>query len=270
MYFPESFKLEEAVFLNHLAVTAYDMYGQWKNQHKPRRGSFNWVPRGPKLNYSQPIWGDDKNFFRIFDVEEPFAFIAFDGDNTVYLVFRGTESPSDWSENLKSHHASYSLVAGYGKVHQGFFSIYETMRNQIHDCLQKISEPKRLYITGHSLGSSLSTLSVPDVITNMNYAADLPVVHYNLASPRVGDSSFAEAYNANGVLTYRVVNTCDVVPTVPLSATAGELSIPLYKHVGIPVNFTAQYGSIVGNHSVSDSYLYALGHPEQPEQGRKR
>ncbi|MEO0869482.1 MAG: hypothetical protein AAFY17_13780 [Cyanobacteria bacterium J06642_11] len=31
------------------------------------------------------------------------------------------------------------------------------------------------------------------------------------------------------------------------------------------MSFTAQYQSIVGNHSVSDAYLYALEHPEQPE-----
>ena len=139
------------------------------------------------------------------------------------------------------------------------------MRNKIHNCLNEITNPKKLYITGHSLGSSLSTLSVPDIITNTKYKASLPVVHYNLASPRTGDPKFAAAYNANKVETYRVVNTCDIVPTVPLSVTSKDLPLPIYQHVGVPVDFTAQYGSIVNNHSVSGSYLYALQHPEQPE-----
>ena len=269
MYFPENFDLKEVVFLNKLVNTAYDMYSQWIAQGKPKEKKFNWLPKSPAgsphLRYSDPIWGEDKKFFGIFETAEPFAFIAYDdSDNTVYLVFRGTESASDWLENLKFEQTDYSLVSGYGKVHKGFFSIYKTMSSAIHKCLEEVSTPKKLYITGHSLGSSLSILSVPDIITNTSYKADLPVINYNLASPRTGDPIFASAYNSNGVSTYRVVNTCDIVPTVPLSVVSSELDSPIYKHVGIPVDFTAQYNSIEGNHSAKDSYLYALEHPQEP------
>ena len=37
------------------------------------------------------------------------------------------------------------------------------------------------------------------------------------------------------------------------------------KHVGTPVDFTAQYDSIGNNHSMVNSYLYAVSHPAQPE-----
>ncbi len=268
LYFPVNFELQDAIFLNRLVVTAYDMYSQWVKQGKPPEQQFTWIPHGPKLTYSKPIWGEDKKFFDIFEIAEPFAFVATAEDGTVYLVFRGTESHSDWSENLKLGQTDYSLAPGYGQVHCGFFLIYETMSQAIHQCLEKISHPKKLYVTGHSLGSSLSTLAVPDIITNTEYKASLPVIHYNLASPRTGDLEFATAYNANGVLTYRVVNTCDVVPNVPLSATSSSLPWPIYKHVGVPVGFTAQYSSVVDNHSVSSAYLYALEHPEQPEQSK--
>ncbi len=271
MYFPATFDLKEAIFLNQLVVTAYDMYSQWERQGQPEKEKFNWIPNGPKLQYSEPIWGEDR-ILRIFKKAEPFAFIASSEDKKTYLVFRGTESPADWSENTKLEQTSYSLAPGYGKVHHGFFSIYETMSSTIRALLGAIPDIERLYITGHSLGSSLSTLSVPDIITNTKYSANLPVTHYNLASPRTGDPDFADAYNANGVVTYRVVNTCDLVPTVPLSVTSISvtssilpLSLPIYKHVGVPVDFTAQYNSIVSNHGCSDSYLYALEHPEQPE-----
>lgn len=265
MYFPTVFELNDAVFLNQLVVTAYDMYSQWVAQKKPKADAFNWQPKGLNLTYSQPIWGKDKGFFGIFKETEPFAFIAIREDKTIYLVFRGTESTLDWAENIKIDQVDYPLASGYGKVHQGFLNIYESMSSTIRTYLAEISEPSKLYITGHSLGSSLSTLSVPDIITNAPYPASLPVLHYNLASPRTGDPHFATAYNANGVVTYRVVNTCDIVPTVPLAATMSKRPLPLYEHVGVPVNFTAQYGSIVTNHSAAGSYLYALQHPEQPQ-----
>lgn len=90
---------------------------------------------------------------------------------------------------------------------------------------------------------------------------NVPVLQYNLASPRVGNPEFASAYNGNKVPTYRIVNTCDIVPQVP-SSVFGKL---IFEHVGIPVDFTAQYGSLAGNHNSIDSYHYALTHPDQPQ-----
>ncbi len=126
----------------------------------------------------------------------------------------------------------------------------------------EVSDIKKLFITGHSLGSGLSTLSVPDVLDNShNLPAGKSIIHYNLASPRVGSPGFATAYNLNNVPTYRIVNTCDIVPEVPPSV----LDKLLYQHVGIPVDYTAQYGSLGGNHSAENSYRYALLHTDQPQ-----
>ena len=41
--------------------------------------------------------------------------------------------------------------------------------------------------TGHSLGCGLSTLAVPDVMTQRKFDS---VEHYNFASPRVGSLAF--------------------------------------------------------------------------------
>ncbi len=58
-----------------------------------------------------------------------------------------------------------------------------------------------------------------------------------------------------------VINTCDVVPQLP-SPLLGEF---VYKHVGTPVNFTAQYSGIGDNHNLTHAYGYALNYPDQPE-----
>lgn len=130
------------------------------------------------------------------------------------------------------------------------------------DALGEVKDPKTLYITSHSLGSGLSTLAVPDVIMHTGYTKNnVPVFQYNLASPRVGNPEFASAYNGNQVPTYRIVDTCDIVPQAPPSLM-GDL---IFVHVGTPVDFTAQYGSLSGNHNLVNPYRYALTHPDQPQ-----
>lgn len=263
MYFPEGFDCQAALLLTELVGTAYDMQSQWKQQGKPRRDAFRWSPKGPStLQYSQPLWGADR-FFYFFQTDEPYAFVATGPDQVAYLVFRGTDSDADWVENLKFDQEDYSPVKGYGKTNLGFTEIYCSMRQAILDTLASIDPPQTLWITGHSLGSALSTLAVPDLCANGVRPDGFRMVHINFASPRTGDPVFANAYDACGVPTYRLVNTCDIVPTVPASVVTSDL--PIYKHVGVPVDFSAQYGSIPANHDVSNSYGYALAHPQEPE-----
>jgi triacylglycerol lipase len=262
MYFPEGFDLREASLLSELVSTAYDMQSQWKEQDKPRPDKFEWIPKGPNLNYSKPLWGTDRLLY-FFHEHEPYAFIATGSNGTAYLVFRGTDSDADWVENLKFDQIDYTFAQGFGKTNQGFTSVYSSMSADILDALSGLTSVKRLLISGHSLGSALSTLAVPDIYNNLARPEDFEMIHCNFASPRTGDQSFAAAYNSCGVPTFRLVNTCDIVPTVPASVLA--LDLPIYNHVGTPIDFTAQYGSIPANHSVTTCYGYALQHPHQPE-----
>jgi triacylglycerol lipase len=67
--------------------------------------------------------------------------------------------------------------------------------------------------------------------------------------------------NDNGVPTFRIVNTEDIVPDAPPSV----IGTRLYRHIGTSVDFTAQYGSYDGNHSPVNAYEYALNHPTDPD-----
>jgi hypothetical protein len=67
--------------------------------------------------------------------------------------------------------------------------------------------------------------------------------------------------NNNGVPTYRIVNTEDLIPDLPSAIFFGYL----YKHIGTPVDFTAQYGSVSDNHSLDIAYDYAIAHPANPQ-----
>jgi triacylglycerol lipase len=143
-------------------------------------------------------------------------------------------------------------------------------------------------VAGHRLGGSLATLCAADARASLNVTTTL----YAFASPRTGDPAFAARFNAECPDTWRIVNTEDIVNTVPLAATAvAELNLtgldhaareienlrllgpsvarPInrvrslldganYEHVGTPVDFTRHNGSIVANHQI-ETYLAALG-----------
>lgn len=273
MYFPPSFDLSTAVMCSQLVNTAYDMYHQWFAQGYPENpSSFNWTPNGPNLHYSSPIWGTAT--MADLPYLEPFAFIAQDTSGITYLAFRGSETDADFVEDADVAQVPYSPVADFGVAHSGFMNVYTTeyswlddtypsLQTSLLDMINNLSSPTTLYITGHSLGSGLATLCVPDIMKNSKFSENnVPVYCYSLASPRVGDPNFAYAYNFNlSVPTYRIFNTEDIVPEGPPAV----LDDVLYEHVGIPICFTAQYYTTAGNHEYAGCYYYALENPENPQ-----
>lgn len=264
MYFPSGFVLADAVTCAALVDTAYDQYAQWHNQGYPARGSFQWTPPNQsRYAYSSPLFWPYTWGLETYD--EPFGFAALDTNGNAYLVFRGTMNDADAVQDAKIDQTAYTLVAGYGRVHLGFYEIYRLLSPQVYQViagLMRLAAPKRFFVTGHSLGCGLSTLAVPDLVAHTAITpATLPVTHYNLASPRVGDPQFTDAMYRNGVPTFRIVNTEDLVPDGP-PAVSGSY---LYKHVGTPVDFTAQYDSIGDNHSLDVAYVHALANPTNPE-----
>jgi len=77
-------------------------------------------------------------------------------------------------------------------------------------------------ICGHSLGGALAKLLTFDVALNTSCHA--PTI-YTYASPRVGDHTFAGAFDAAIPASYRVANRQDLVPKLP-----PILPLP-YEHV---------------------------------------
>jgi triacylglycerol lipase len=77
---------------------------------------------------------------------------------------------------------------------------------------------KRVDVVGHSLGSALATLYVAE---NASKGAHIDGTTVNtpllctFASPRVGDATFAAAFDNLGLTSWRVVNQLDVVPYLP-------------------------------------------------------
>ncbi|ERI52623.1 lipase [Pseudomonas sp. EGD-AK9] len=258
LYFPQGFQLSRALGCAQLVVAAYDQYQQWQAQGRPRRAQdFHWqAPALPGWRFSAVVWSSLTEFW-IFDEAEPFGFAACDPRGDCYLVFRGTESVQDWLDDLDLDQRAYPWQAGVGQVHDGFLTLYASLRDQALQALDDLQPSQALWLCGHSLGCALSSLAVPDL--HLRWPS-LPLQHYNFASPRLAAPAFAAYYNGLDVPTYRLVNDSDLVPEVPPAVSDRWL----YQHLGLAVSFTASYGGVADNHSLADCYLYALLHPQAP------
>jgi triacylglycerol lipase len=265
MYLPAApFALADVVNCAALVDVAYDQYTQWYNQDYPSRSDFVWTRPNNGYAYSAPLFWTNEWFGISYD--EPFGFVASDSSLNAYLVFRGTMSDADEYQDAKMDQTDYDIVADYGQVHFGFYEIYQGLQADIYSAisgLNRLTPFRRFFFTGHSLGSALSSLAIPDLLANSSVkpGPTIGVLHHNLASPRVGDPQYADMMDNNGVPTYRVVNTEDIVPDGP-TAIFGSY---LYKHIGTPVDFTAQYDTIGDNHSLDIAYDYAIANPNNPE-----
>jgi predicted lipase len=153
-------------------------------------------------------------------------------------------------------------------VEKGFSHLYDQCSDDVKRAVGAAGAA-RLIVTGHSLGEALATLATADLVL-----AGTAASMYNFASPRTGDLDFAAQFDKNVNVRFRVVNTEDIVITVPLATLALEntkmnhlhalFAIAThfgdrlnFEHVGIPVNFTSHNGSVVGNHQMP-TYAKAL------------
>lgn len=258
LYFPQGFALTRALQCAQLVAAAYAQYDQWQAQDRPRRPQdFAWQPPGlPGWRFSAPIWSVLSELHFLSE-SEPFGFAARDPEGALYLVFRGTDTVQDWLDDLDAEQRAYPWQPGVGQVHAGFLKLYASLRDLALHEVDALQPDERLWVCGHSLGCSLSSLAVLDLRERW---PDLPLEHYNFASPRLAAPDFAAHYNALQVPTFRLVNDSDLVPQVPPGAVDGLLC----QHLGLAVTFTASYADVAANHSLADCYLYALQNPQAP------
>jgi len=271
---PQDFKQGVAAELGNLVVAAYDQF------NPPVGRPSKWPLSAPyelvvEFSAAPPRHGPDK-----------FGFVARRTDTgDFYVAFRGTQTIGDWLANLDF--LQVDQPHGWGKIEKGFAGVYGGSAPTIINALKNAGNPGHVFVAGHSLGGSLATLCTADVRASLGAATTL----YAFASPRTGDPTFSGRFNTECPVTWRIVNTEDVVNTVPLAATAvaelhltgldtvvrdlGKLPIgagltdPLgrvrsllggenFEHVGASVDFTQHNGSIVANHEMK-TYLTALG-----------
>jgi Lipase (class 3) len=218
-------------------------------------------------------------------------------DSTKFvLALRGTEGRIEWFNNFTSVFKVPFRVPGCGSISYGFNRIYDTMEiidatppaagaaarvagslraagsfSQQTAALVRRHAPAQpqgveaahrftsIDVTAHSLGGALATLYVlenakEDKIPNQ--------VLYTFASPMVGDTVFAAAFDALGLTSWRIVNEPDLVPKAP-----GEFFG--YQHIGVEKAYDST-GIAQANppccHAMA-TYLALIDRTRQPDPG---
>jgi hypothetical protein len=146
------------------------------------------------------------------------------------IAIRGTEGILEWAQDARFLLVPCPFLVGAGQTEDGFTSVYSSFTTSLAAgspsltkslaTLAWMSSPRSLTICGHSLGGALATLLALDVAANTTYSTPTVCTY---ASPRTGDSSFANTYDHVVQRTTRIANRMDLVPKLPLP--------PLYDHV---------------------------------------
>jgi hypothetical protein len=245
------------------------MCEQWMADGKPDASKFSWTPSdscpitGPAFplnnwRFVGPFWS---SFTPVSQTtSEPFAVFAYGPDSsTAFLAFRGSQTDDDFIMDGKTEMVAYSPptlspIRGI-QVERGFYEVFNGLdQGALMGMLSQLAgSGGRLIVTGHSLGSTLATLTVPLACTAGILSTN--ILHYNQASPKVGNSNFQSYYNDLGVQTFRLVNTYDEVPKLPPGA---------YEPVGVEAPFGADYQTEAERHNPCCSYSYALFNPAAP------
>jgi triacylglycerol lipase len=264
-----AFNLSNAVALMQLCLESYQMLTDFEN------GQAFSLPAPYTLQaqfYTQEHFTGDGTHGMV-----PIAFVATAG-GSIYVVFRGTDTISEWISDATLTQVDYPYVANGGKTQTGFTDIYDSIRAPILQAVSSLAGGgtySALYITGHSLGGALSVLAAPDLAAQTQLKQ--PVV-YTFAGPRAGDPSFASLYDGDIATSWRVVNTNDAVPKLPTALTTVIGPAPdfkpellFYEHVNSEYDVTFgepihSVGDVTFNHSACNYFATLCGQTSNPVQ----
>jgi triacylglycerol lipase len=165
--------------------------------------------------------------------------LTSDTDNIIAL--RGTQTEADMATGASALQVDFGAQAG--KVHAGFYLVYQGLIGQLRDAVEKFDPSLPCYITGYSLGGAVAILAAA-ALAEGRLRNQLRV--YTYATPRVGDPTFTRTYNALVPQTYRVVNQADLIPNLPPENFQGST----YAHVGEPWFYWSQCNNVERNHAI--------------------
>lgn len=149
------------------------------------------------------------------------AFFTCWVDNNFFIVFRGSNDIKDWIDNLEF--AQIKTIKGR-KYHKGHYEQYLNLKNYIIDELKNAlsaNNINKIYFTGHSLGGSLATIAISDLISEKSsLLKDYPnfkniIASYTFGSNKNMNRKAKNFFNKNISESIRCVNGDDVVPKLP-------------------------------------------------------
>nr|GMD93165.1 phospholipase A1-II 1-like [Ipomoea batatas] len=184
------------------------------------------------------------------------------GRRDILVAWRGTVRPAEWVKNFEFLFVKAPLIFGHDSdplVHKGFYDMYTAVnpdpvlkgvsaRDQIREEVSRLVEQYKdeeisITLAGHSLGSSLATLTAVDLATNPINKDTPPVTAFLFASPKVGEQNFKTAVSnlSDNLKILRLTDANDIVPTLPPFGVQENTTLPIlsYEHVGLEFDFDA-------------------------------
>lgn len=178
-------------------------------------------------------------------------------EDYLVLAFRGSTTMQDWLTDLKFTQSKSKRTGLPGKVHRGFYQSLDQEWPRLSDLLKHAGESgKPIWITGHSLGGGLAHLAAMRAAQEGIGVAGV----YTFASPRVGNDTFASAYDrVYRGRSFRVVNSNDLVPHVPPSQPAegvfGRIVAPVGDTLELKMAVKGAFMMVHYTHA-GDLYLF--------------
>jgi len=230
-----------AVSFGRFVQAAYTMYDSDPANLTPSPSAD--FPAG----YQLTAWIQMRDFIITSTGPVFYGFIAHStaNPNQLVLAIRGTSNGIEWWDDVDAIVKTPFKVPDCGSVGEGFARIYDTLEvverpagiaaaaarslrsiggfsRQVSTLMQRhaaataraagSAAPTSIEVTGHSLGAAFATLYV---LENARTDQVSTPALCTFASPLVGDSTFAAAFNGLGLTSWRIVNAPDLVPMLP-------------------------------------------------------
>ncbi len=166
----------------------------------------------------------------------------FSRDGNLYIIFFGSDEAMDLYLNLSTMLVPASFLWENTRVHHGFLTYYENVRDYIISRVEDYCSDGgtgQIHVLGHSSGGAVAAICAADLCRNIPQVNTPNLLCITAASPRPGDTAFAREFSAGNINCHRYVNGSDMVPSMP-PADAGFSHVGVYHHIGPKANsFTA-------------------------------
>ncbi|KAK4535910.1 hypothetical protein CDCA_CDCA06G1935 [Cyanidium caldarium] len=177
-------------------------------------------------------------------------------NRVIGLVSAGAQSVQQWR-----------LPGGGPRVHAGFFQMYRRVYKRLElQVMQLVMEsPRPIFLTGHSLGGALANLAALHLAARLRLGRT-SLLLTTFGAPKAGDAAFAQLLDFLVPVHFRVTNSGDFVPRLPVARLGcGCLYNRLpYAHAGVQVLLNRHGTMVIDPSLIEVRWKYGISTSVEP------